>query len=84
MQLAYEEQWCDFCLDDGTGLVLVRMLRPQVSADLEEASYSDHMVPPSAAQDRPASRRRRVSGMPVVDSGAMRKFPALGDQGTGS
>ena len=51
VQLAYEEQWCDFCLDDGTGLVLVRMLRPQVSADLEEASYSDHMVPPSPAQE---------------------------------
>jgi hypothetical protein len=50
VQLAYEEQWCDFCLDDGTGLALVRMLRPQVSADLEEASYSDHMVPPSPAQ----------------------------------
>ncbi len=51
VQLAYEEQWCDFCLDDGTGLALVRMLRPQVSADLEDASYSDHMVPPSPAQE---------------------------------
>lgn len=61
VQLAYEEQWCDFCLDDGTGLVLVRMFRPQVSADLEEASYSDHMVPPSAAQET-FLRRHQVGG----------------------
>jgi len=60
VQLAYEEQWCDFCLDDGTGLVVVRMLRPQVSADLEEASYSDHMVPPSPAQET-FLRRHQVS-----------------------
>src|SRR5262245_23763883 len=40
VQLAYEEQWCDFCIDDGSGLLLVRMLRPQVSADLEDASFS--------------------------------------------
>ena len=61
VQLAYEEQWCDFCLDDGTGLILVRMLRPQVSADLEEASYSDHMVPPSPAQET-FLRRHQVGG----------------------
>ncbi|MBA3548594.1 MAG: hypothetical protein H0T76_19085 [Nannocystis sp.] len=61
VQLAYEEQWCDFCLDDGTGLILVRMLRPQVSADLEQASYSDHMVPPSPAQET-FLRRHQVGG----------------------
>ena len=51
VQLAYEEQWCDFCLDDGSGQVLVRMLRPEVSADLEEASFSDHIVPPNRSQE---------------------------------
>lgn len=51
VQLAYEEQWCDFCLDDGTGRVLVRMLRSQISADLEEASFSDPMMPANPAQE---------------------------------
>jgi len=51
VQLAYEEQWCDFCLDDGTGQVLVRMLNPQISADLEEASFSDPILPPNASQE---------------------------------
>lgn len=51
VQLAYEEQWCDFCLDDGTGKVVIRMLRSQISADLEEASFSDPVLPPNAAQE---------------------------------
>ncbi len=51
VQLAYEEQWCDFCLDDGTGVVLVRMLRPQISADLEEGSFSDPILPPNPQQE---------------------------------
>jgi hypothetical protein len=51
VQLAYEEQWCDFCLDDGTGKVLIRMLRSQISADLEEASFSDPTMPPNPAQE---------------------------------
>lgn len=51
VQLAHEEQWCDFCLDDGTGRVLVKMLRPQISADLEEAAFSDPVLPPSPAQE---------------------------------
>lgn len=51
VQLAHEEQWCDFCIDDGTGRVLVRMLRPQIAADLEEAAFSDPILPPSAAQE---------------------------------
>lgn len=51
VQLAYEEQWCDFCLDDGTGLILVRMLRPQISADLEEGSSSDPILPPNPQQE---------------------------------
>jgi hypothetical protein len=62
VQLTYEEQWCDFCLDDGTGLVLVRMLRPEVSADLEEASFSDHIVPPSRTQE--SFLRRHMVGPP--------------------
>ncbi len=49
-QRAYEERWCDFCLEDSTGIVLVRMLRPQVSADLEDASFSDHVMPPNPAE----------------------------------
>lgn len=60
VQLTYEEQWCDFCLDDGTGQVLVRMLRPQVSADLEEASFSDQIVPPNRSQE--AFLRRHTVG----------------------
>jgi hypothetical protein len=51
VQLAHEEQWCDFSLDDGTGRVLVRMLRPQISADLEEAAFSDPVLPPTPAQE---------------------------------
>lgn len=62
VQLTYEEQWCDFCLDDGSGQVLVRMLRPQVSADLEEASFSDHIVPPNRAQE--SFLRRHTIGPP--------------------
>jgi hypothetical protein len=63
VQLTYEEQWCDFCLDDGSGQVLVRMLRPQVSADLEEASFSDHIVPPNRAQE--SFLRRHTIGPPT-------------------
>jgi hypothetical protein len=62
VQLTYEEQWCDFCLDDGSGQVLVRMLRPEVSADLEEASFSDHIVPPSRSQE--SFLRRHMVGPP--------------------
>jgi hypothetical protein len=62
VQLTYEEQWCDFCLDDGTGSVLVRMLRPEVSADLEEASFSDHIVPPNRSQE--SFLRRHMIGAP--------------------
>ena len=63
VQLTYEEQWCDFCLDDGTGTVLVRMLRPEVSADLEEASFSDHIVPPSRTQES-FLRRHMIGATP--------------------
>jgi hypothetical protein len=70
VQLAYEEEWCDFCLDDGTGLVLVRMLRPQVSADLEEAAFADHMVPPSPPQE--AFLRRHQVGAVGPDQAPVR------------
>ena len=36
---------------DGTGVVLVRMLRPQISADLEEGSFSDPILPPTPQQE---------------------------------
>lgn len=61
VQVAYEEQWCDFCLDDGTGRVLVRMLRSQISADLEEASFSDPTMPPNSAQEG-FLRRHQATG----------------------
>ena len=63
VQLAYEEQWCDFCLDDGTGQILVRMLRPQISADLEEAAFSDPILPPSPSQE--AFLRRHQAWAPA-------------------
>jgi hypothetical protein len=61
VQVAYEEQWCDFCIDDGTGRVLVRMLRSQISADLEEASFSDPTMPPNSVQEG-FLRRHQVTG----------------------
>ena len=68
VQLAYEEQWCDFCIDDGTGMGLVRMLRSQISADLEEASFSDPTLPPSSAQETFLRRHQAwhpVEGKPL-------------------
>ncbi len=63
VQVAYEEQWCDFSIDDGTGVVLVRMLRPQISADLEEAAFSDPTMPPSPTQE--GFLRRHQAWSPV-------------------
>ncbi len=77
VQLTYEEQWCDFCLDDGTGTVLVRMLRPEVSADLEEASFSDHIVPPNRTQESFLRRHMIAAPTPGQEASKIKYLECL-------